>query len=135
MNNKSMHNDSMEEILGKLPLTESDPDKSKEAIREIIATRIRSSRLAEKMTQEEMSSKSQANRLTYRGYENCRSDIPIIYLIRIADVLNLSLDYLTGRTNQKEPFNQTSPDLAARVAQLEKAVEAMQASSKADTTP
>ena len=70
-----MHNDSMEEILEKLPLTKSDPDKSKEAIREIIATRIRSSRLAEKMTQEEMSSKIQANRLTYRGYCNRRSII------------------------------------------------------------
>lgn len=35
-------------------------------------------------------------------YENCKSDIPLFYLVRIADTLETSLDYLAGRTEAQE---------------------------------
>ena len=59
-----------------------------------------------------------ANTLTYRGYENCKSDIPLFYLVRIADVLETSLDYLAGRTEAQE-----ESILEQRVKKLEGAVQ------------
>ena len=58
---------------------------------------------AEKLTARMIADAINANYLTYKGYENCRSDIPLFYLIRIADVLDTTVDYLAGRTDVKEP--------------------------------
>lgn len=99
-----------------------DLNKAKADIRETIAHRIRICRNTAKMTQEQVSDLIHANRLTYRGYENCRSDIPIAYLVRIADVFNVSLDYLTGRTDEVSQGGSNTPDTSARLAQLEKMV-------------
>lgn len=74
------------------------------------------------MTQEETSRKINTNDLTYRGYENCKSDFPLVYLIRLADVFGVTLDYLAGRTDQAEPERPDKPDILDRLAQLEKAV-------------
>lgn len=71
----------------------------REAYRVIIASRVRTIRTEAKMTQDEVSQKINTNVLTYRGYENCKSDIPIVHLIRIADLFDVSMDYLTGRTD------------------------------------
>lgn len=35
-------------------------------------------------------------------YESGKNEIPVRYLIKIADRLNVSLDYLTGRTDKRE---------------------------------
>lgn len=39
---------------------------------------------------------------TYSHYETGSRDIPVEMLIRIADYFNTSLDYLVGRSDQKE---------------------------------
>ena len=89
-------------------------------MRVTIAHRVRTLRMSDKLTQEEVAERIHANVLTYRGYENCRSDIPIAYLVRIADLFNVSLDYLTGRTNDPEFKKSNNELLDERVAQLEK---------------
>ena len=40
--------------------------------------------------------------LTYKGYENRKSDIPTHILVRIANELDTSMGYLAGRTDIKE---------------------------------
>lgn len=76
-------------------------NEARTQMRELIAHRIKVLRMEAKLTQEELSIKTGINRLTYRGYENCKSDIPLVYLIRIADYYQVSLDYLTGRTEDR----------------------------------
>lgn len=72
-------------------------------LREDIARRVKALRVEAKLTQEEMAEKINVNALTYRGYENCRSDFPLLMLIRVADVLDVSLDYVTARTEVRKP--------------------------------
>lgn len=68
-----------------------------------LARRVKALRMERGLSQEKLADAINANYLTYKGYENCRSDIPLFYLIRIADVLDTTLDYLAGRTDVKEP--------------------------------
>lgn len=105
---------------------------AKRAMRETIAKKIKGCRMEMKLTQEQLSSQISINHLTYRGYENCKSDIPIVYLIRLADVFGVSLDYLTGRTESKTgtPEPAAAPSMEARLQQLEKAIAELTEQSK-----
>lgn len=96
-----------------------DLNRTRAAQRAVIASRIKAERNRVGLSQEELSERIHANVLTYKGYENCKSDIPIVYLVRIANELEVSLDYLTGRTDQQEV---NSNQLEARIHRLEKAV-------------
>lgn len=96
-------------------------NEARKQMRETIAHRAKVCRMAKKMTQEDVAKAIDINYLTYRGYENCKSDIPIVYLIRIADLFKVSLDYLTGRTD--EPSGLNEQDTERRLAQLEKTIE------------
>lgn len=104
-----------------------DLEKGKKQMREIIAHRLKAERMKAKLTQQELAIRIDINHLTYRGYENCRSDIPIVYLIRIADEFGVSLDYLTGRTDEitgfTAPKSEGERSTEARIARLEKLVE------------
>lgn len=91
-----------------------DINQSKAEQRMIVAQRVKALRSAKGISQERMSNIIHANTLTYRGYENCKSDIPLFYLVRIADALETSLDYLAGRTEEAEQSN-----LEQRVQKLE----------------
>ena len=68
--------------------------------RKIIAERMKCIRQLHKITQEEISSVIDCNVFTYRGYENCKSDVPIVILIGLADYYQVSMDYLTGRIDK-----------------------------------
>lgn len=94
-----------------------DINQSRAEQRRIVAQRVKALRTAKGISQEKMSSIIHANTLTYRGYENCKSDIPLFYLVRIADVLETSLDYLAGRTEVQEESN-----LEQRIKRLESIV-------------
>lgn len=101
-----------------------DLSAAKADMKRLIAKKIKECRLELNLTQEQLSDKININYLTYRGYENCKSEIPIVYLVRLANVFNVSLDYLTGRTDTKQ-FSADDPTAAAteeRLIQLEKAV-------------
>lgn len=79
-----------------------DINQSRAEQRMTVAQRVKALRSSKGISQEKMASTIHANVLTYRGYENCKSDIPLFYLVRIADTLETSLDYLAGRTEAQE---------------------------------
>ena len=64
---------------------------------ETLAKRLKEKRTAKKMTQLELSNKLNINRITYQGYESGRHNPDIETLVKIANELETSLDYLTGR--------------------------------------
>ena len=41
---------------------------------------------------------------TYTDYENGRISIRLAYMIQIAQKLQVSMDYITGASNEKRPF-------------------------------
>ena len=102
-----------------------DYNVSKADLKRLIAKRIKECRIESNLTQEQISKKINANYLTYRGYENCKSDIPVFYLIRLADLFDVTVDYLTGRTEEKKPSfdKKASEETEERLKQLEEAVE------------
>ena len=70
-------------------------------MREIIAQRLKECRLEKKITQQALALELSMNHLTYRGYENCKSDIPIVNLVKLADYFGVSVDRVLG-SEQKE---------------------------------
>lgn len=98
---------------------------NREELRKEVANRVRQCRIEARMTQEEVSGKIGVNSMTYKGYENCRSDIPLVYLVRIADLYSVSVDYLVGRSEEKK--EQAGANMEERIAQLEKLVAKMTA--------
>lgn len=42
---------------------------------------------------------------TYSDYESGRINVPIEALIKIADYYKVSIDYLLGRTNVRQPYS------------------------------
>ena len=96
----------------------------------LVAKRLKEARANAKMTQEQVADKINTNRLTFSGYESGRYEQSIEVLCRIADVYNVSLDYLAGRTNDptmyhcEEEIKISSTDLQnvlERIEKLEKA--------------
>lgn len=87
------------------------------AQRIVIAKRVKDARTEKGISQEALSERVNVNPLTYKGYESCKSDIPIFILTRLANELEVTLDFLTGRTDQEK---QQLPDLEERIARLEK---------------
>lgn len=75
--------------------------RSRQEQRITVAKRVKALRTERGISQEKLADAINANFLTYKGYENYKSDIPLFYLVRIADVLDTSLDYLAGRTEAK----------------------------------
>ena len=67
--------------------------------RAVIASRVKQLRTDAGISQEKFSDMVGAAFLTYKGYENRKSDIPIHTLVRIANTLGASMDFLTGRTD------------------------------------
>lgn len=102
-------------------------NEAKKQMRECIAHRLQTCRLDARLTQQELAMKININHLTYRGYENCKSDIPIVYLVRLANFFGVSMDYLVGRTDNKDGSAPSKNEDAAsstdaRISQLEKMV-------------
>ena len=99
-------------------------------LRKKIASRVKELRLANKKTQEEISAAIDTNVLTYRGYENIKSDIPTLLLIRLADLYHVSMDYITCRTDDmkgmySDEAEPESEEIKARLAKLEAAISKM----------
>lgn len=107
-----------------------DLNTAKNQLREVVAHRVKVQRLNAKMTQEELANRININFLTYRGYENCKSDIPLVLLVRIANEFGVSLDYLAGRTDETDPEQYEPVDMAnvkQRISDIEKHLQIMQA--------
>lgn len=61
--------------------------------------RIEDLRIDHDKTQEEVAKYLCCKREVYRRYEKGTRDIPIDMLIKLADLYNVSLDYIVGRTD------------------------------------
>lgn len=55
-------------------------------------------------TQADVAAYLGCQREVYRRYEKGTRQIPVDLLIKLAKLYHVSLDYLTGLTNQKEPY-------------------------------
>lgn len=94
-----------------------------------VAERIKKERKIAGYTQETFSIKTNINRITYSGYEVGRAEPTIECLVRIADTLNLSLDYLCCRTDEKN--KNTSEEEKSKIDELIKRIEVLESKNNA----
>ncbi|MBR1383452.1 MAG: helix-turn-helix transcriptional regulator [Ruminococcus sp.] len=66
-------------------------------------TRIRDLREDSDLTQEQLCKKLYMNKTTYTNYEQGKHTVPLDFAVTLAEFYDVSLDYLTGRTNRKQP--------------------------------
>ena len=64
-------------------------------------TRIRDLREDADLTQEQLCRKLYMNKTTYTNYEQGKHTVPLDFAVTLAEFYNISLDYLTGRTDFK----------------------------------
>ena len=64
--------------------------------------RLRDLREDSELNQETLAKYLNVHQTTYSDYERGNINIPISALIKLADFYNTSIDYLVGRTDQKE---------------------------------
>ena len=64
--------------------------------------RIRDLREDNDLKQSEIAEKLNLQREVYRRYETGQREIPLNIAILIANIYNVSIDYLVGRTDKKE---------------------------------
>ena len=70
----------------------------------IIPEKLKELRKANGYTQDYVASYLGIVRQTYSHYETGSRNIPIEMLIRLADYYDTTIDYLVGRTDNKEPI-------------------------------
>ena len=66
--------------------------------------RLRDLREDRDLKQKDLADLLKIHQTTYSDYELGRLNIPISVLHALADVYNVSIDYLLGRTNEKQPY-------------------------------
>lgn len=66
--------------------------------------RIRNLREDRDLKQEDMAKLLHCSQACYSNYENGKRDVPTVVLHKLADFYGVSVDYLIGRTNIKEPY-------------------------------
>ena len=65
---------------------------------------IRSLRIDNGMTQKQVAEVLGVSQNTYSQYEIGVLNYPVDALMKLADLYNVSVDYLLGRTNEKKPY-------------------------------
>lgn len=70
--------------------------------RKIFSERLRANRLGKQFSQPQIAEKARVKTQVINDYEHGRSAPSFDVLIRLADALDVSLDYLTGRTDDVE---------------------------------
>lgn len=66
--------------------------------------RIRDLREDKDLKQKEVAEYLQIHQTTYSDYELGKLNVPVTVLHKLADFYSVSVDYLIGRTNVKEPY-------------------------------
>ena len=66
--------------------------------------RIRNLREDKDLSQQDMADYLHCTQVCYSNYENGKRDIPSEAWTSLADFYGVSVDYLMGRTNVKEPY-------------------------------
>lgn len=70
-------------------------------MKEILAKRLKECRKAQGLTQMQVATYCDITEKAYQNYELMTREPKLEILVRIADLYQVSLDYLTGRTDQK----------------------------------
>ena len=70
-------------------------------MREILAARLRACRKEKGLTQYQAAIYCDITENAYQNYERMTREPKLEILIRLADLYGVSLDYLTGRTDEK----------------------------------
>ena len=70
--------------------------------------RIRDLREDKDLNQTQIAELLQVHQTTYSDYELGRVNVPISALHKLADFYGVSVDYLLGRTDIKEPYQKSS---------------------------
>ena len=71
-------------------------------MRDILAKRLKKCRKEKGLAQWEIATYCDISEKTYQNYELKTSEPKLEILLKIADVFNVSLDYLVGRTDKAE---------------------------------
>lgn len=71
----------------------------------MFSTRIRDLREDQDLKQKALAEYLQVHQTTYSDYELGRLNVPVPVLHKLADFYGVSVDYLLGRTNVKEPYS------------------------------
>lgn len=66
--------------------------------------RIQDLRIDSDLSQKKIDGNSHISQRSYSHYETGSRNIPIEMLIRLADYYDTTIDYLVGRTDNKEPI-------------------------------
>lgn len=67
-------------------------------------TRLRDLREDRDLNQTDVAKMLKVHQTTYSDYELGKLNIPVSILHALADFYHVSIDYLLGRTNRKEPY-------------------------------
>ncbi len=70
-------------------------------MREVLANRLRELRKEKGLTQNQVAIYCDITEKTYQNYELMTREPKLEILVKIADLLDVSIDYLVGRTNEK----------------------------------
>ena len=70
----------------------------------MILERLRNLREDQDLTQQNIADYLHINQRTYSRYENDQRMIPYEVLSALADLYGTSVDYLIGRTDEKDPY-------------------------------
>ena len=73
-------------------------------MRKILSERLKKLRQAKGYSQNEVAIYADITEKTYQNYELMTREPKLEILIRIAEVYNVSLDYLTGLTDEEKPY-------------------------------
>ncbi|WMJ81994.1 helix-turn-helix transcriptional regulator [Clostridium sp. MB40-C1] len=71
----------------------------------MLGDRLKELREEKQLTQEELGKLLNVSRQTVSGYESEDNEPSIQNLIKLADIFNVSLDYLLGRTKERVNLN------------------------------
>lgn len=72
----------------------------------MFSIRVRDLREDKDLKQKDLADYLQVHQTTYSDYELGRLNIPVSVLHKLADFYGVSVDYLLGRTDVKEPYPQ-----------------------------
>lgn len=56
------------------------------------------------LTQDDIANQLGVSRVTVNRYENDKYDMKLSYAIKLCEIYNVSLDYLSGITDEKKPY-------------------------------
>ena len=70
-------------------------------MKNILAKRLKQCRKDANLTQQEVAVYSDITEKAYQNYELMTREPKLKILVKVADTLNVSLDYLAGRTNNR----------------------------------